>query len=95
MEQDMELLKSRGLLLVDMVQLAGAAFLDSALNQELNSLVPGKRVLDIGCGAGNWCVTAAQCGAKSVDGFDIQPELAKPTFGHGPHTSWRYCRYMF
>ena len=63
----------------------GAAFLDSALNQELDNLVPGKRVLDIGCGAGNWCVTAAQYGAKSIDGFDIQPEmveLAKQATSH-------------
>ncbi|XP_065888054.1 uncharacterized protein [Dysidea avara] len=61
------------------------AFLDSALTQDLKNLVPGKRVLDIGCGAGNWCVTAAQYGAKSVDGFDIQPEmveLAKQATSH-------------
>ena len=63
----------------------GAAFLDSALTQDLKNLVPGKRVLDIGCGAGNWCVTAAQYGAKSVDGFDIQSEmveLAKQATSH-------------
>ena len=63
----------------------GAAFLDSAITQDLKNLVPGKRVLDIGCGAGNWCVTAAQYGAKSVDGFDIQPEmveLAKQATSH-------------
>ena len=63
----------------------GSAFLDSTLIQDLKNLVPGKRVLDIGCGAGNWCVTAAQYGAKSVDGFDIQPEmveLAKQATSH-------------
>ena len=51
----------------------------------MKNLVPGKRVLDIGCGAGNWCVTAAEYGAKSVDGFDIQPEmveLAKQATSH-------------
>jgi len=55
----------------------GAAFLDSAITQDLKNLVPGKKILDIGCGSGNWCVTAAQYGAKSVDGFDIQPEMVK------------------
>jgi len=32
----------------------------------------GKRVLDIGCGPGHWCRVATECGATSVDGFDIQ-----------------------
>jgi len=53
--------------------------------EDLKNLVPGKRVLDIGCGGGNWYVTAAEYGAKSVDGFDIQPEmveLAKQTTLH-------------
>ena len=42
-------------------------------------------VLDIGCGAGNWCYAAAQYGAKTVDGFDIQEEmveLAKQATSH-------------
>ena len=55
----------------------GSAFLDSALTRDLKNLVPGKRVLDVGCGAGNWCSTAAQCGAKMVDGFDIQEEMVE------------------
>ena len=55
----------------------GSAFLDSALTRDLKNLVPGKRVLDVGCGAGNWCSTAAQCGAKTVDGFDIQEEMVE------------------
>ena len=55
----------------------GSAFLDSALTRDLKNLVPGKRVLDVGCGAGNWCNTAAQCGAKTVDGFDIQEEMVE------------------
>ena len=63
----------------------GSAFLDDAITNDLKSYVPGKRVLDIGCGAGNWCHTAAQCEAKTVDGFDIQEEmveLAKQTTSH-------------
>ena len=63
----------------------GAAFLDSAVAQSLKRMVPGKRVLDIGCGVGDWCCLAAQYGAKTVDGFDIQKEmveLAKQTTSH-------------
>ena len=63
----------------------GKAFLHSAITEDIRNLVSGKRVVDIGCGAGNWCVTAAQYGAKSVDGFDIQPEmveLAKQATSH-------------
>ena len=53
----------------------GSAFLDNAITHELKRLVPGKRVLDIGCGAGYWSYTAAQFGAKTVAGFDIQEEM--------------------
>ena len=63
----------------------GAAFLDSGIAEGLQSLVKGKRVLDVGCGVGDWCCLAAQYGAKSVDGFDIQPEmveLAKQATSH-------------
>ena len=35
----------------------------------------GKQVLDIGCGTGRWSRMAAQHGAKSVDGFDIQEKM--------------------
>ena len=55
----------------------GEAFLDSAVAQRLRQMVPGKRVLDIGCGVGDWCCRAAQYGAKSVNGFDIQEEMVK------------------
>ena len=58
----------------------GDAFFDSSIAQALKTLVYGKKVLDIGCGVGNWCCLAAQYGAKSVDGFDVQEktvELAK------------------
>ena len=55
----------------------GSAFLDSAIARDLKNLAAGKRVLDVGCGAGNWCYAAAQCGAKTVDGFDIQEEMVE------------------
>ena len=38
---------------------------------------PGKRVLDIGCGPGHWSRVAAESGAMSVDGFDIQVEMVE------------------
>ena len=56
---------------------AGEAFLDSAIAKSLKSLVHGKRFLDIGCGLGDWCRTAAQYGAKTVNGFDIQEKMVE------------------
>ena len=53
------------------------AFLYPAMVEYFKSEVPGKKVLDIGCGDGHWCCEAAQCGAKSVDGFDIQEEMVE------------------
>lgn len=56
------------------------AFLDPTIGSFLKKEAPGKRILDIGCGAGDWCYQAAQCGAKSISGFDKQErmvELAK------------------
>ena len=47
------------------------AFLYPAMAKHLKSKIPGKRVLDIGCGSGSWCYKVALSGAKSVDGFDI------------------------
>ena len=55
----------------------GEAFYDPFIAQNLRTLVHGKRVLDIGCGVGNWCYLAAQYGAVTVDGFDIQEEMVK------------------
>ena len=55
----------------------GQAFLDPAVSQSLREMVPGKRVLDIGCGVGDWCYLAAQYGAKTVQGFDIQEEMVE------------------
>ena len=63
----------------------GQAFFDSAIAQSIRQMVPGKRVLDIGCGVGDWCSLVAQNGAKTVDGFDIQEEmveLAKQATSH-------------
>ena len=63
----------------------GESFIDSPLAQNLKPLVSGKRVLDIGCGVGDWCCLAAECGAKTVDGLDIQEEmveLAKQATSH-------------
>ena len=53
------------------------AFFFPTVNEYLQSVVPGKKVLDVGCGIGNWCYKAAQCGAKSVDGIDIQEEMVQ------------------
>lgn len=55
----------------------GEAFFDSVIEQNFTSLARGKRVLDVGCGAGNWCYIAAQCGAKRVDGLDIQEKMVE------------------
>lgn len=55
----------------------GEAFLDSTIEETLKPLVYGKRVLDVGCGMGDWCYTTAQSGSKSVDGFDIQEDMVK------------------
>ena len=63
----------------------GEAFFDSQIAQIIRLLVPGKRVLDVGCGVGDWCCLASQCGAKTVDGFDIQVgmvNLAKQATSH-------------
>ena len=63
----------------------GQAFFDSPIAESLRQMVPGKRVLDVGCGVGDWCSLVAQYGAKTVDGFDIQEdmvELTKQTTSH-------------
>lgn len=53
------------------------AFFIPAITQYVKSKVLGKKVLDIGCGTGDWSYLAAVCGAKSVDGFDIQEEMVR------------------
>ena len=55
----------------------GEAFVDSPIAQSLKSLVHGKSFLDIACGVGDWCQTAAHFGAKTVDGFDIQEKMVE------------------
>ena len=54
-----------------------SAFLDPTIGNFLEMEAPGKRILDIGCGTGNWCYQAAQYGAKSVDGFDKQEKMVE------------------
>ena len=53
-----------------------SAFLDPMVGKILDEKAPGKRILDIGCGTGDWCYQAAKYGAKSVDGFDKQEKMA-------------------
>lgn len=53
------------------------AFFIPVITQYLKSEVAGKKILDIGCGTGDWSYLAAVCGAKSVDGFDIQEEMVQ------------------
>ena len=55
----------------------GEAFLNPAIKRSLKPMVYGKRFLDIGCGVGQWCLAAAQYGAKSVEGFDIQEKMVE------------------
>ena len=53
------------------------AFFFPAIIDYLKSKAPGKRILDIGCGPGRWSCQAAEYGAKSVNGFDIQEDMVK------------------
>lgn len=53
------------------------AFLDPTIGSFLRKEAPGKRILDIGCGTGDWCYKAAQCGAKSINGFDKQEKMVE------------------
>jgi len=54
-----------------------SVFFYPAIIEYLQSEIPGKKVLDIGCGPGDWSYQGALCGAKSVDGFDINEEMVK------------------
>ena len=54
-----------------------SAFLDPTIGNFLEMEAPSKRILDIGCGTGNWCYQAARYGAKSVDGFDKQEKMVE------------------
>ena len=53
------------------------AFVYPSLKAFLEVEAPGKKVLDIGCGSGDWACLAVECGAKSVDGFDIQEGMVE------------------
>ena len=52
-------------------------FLHPVIQTFLKTEAPGKKVLDIGCGPGNWCLEAVKCGATTVDGFDIQKGMVE------------------
>ena len=53
------------------------AFLFPAMIGYFKTVIPDKKVLDIGCGPGYWCYKLALNGAKSVDGFDIQEDMVQ------------------
>ena len=53
------------------------AFLDPTVGKFLETEAPGKKILDIGCGTGDWSYQAARCGAKSVDGFDKHEKMVE------------------
>jgi len=53
------------------------AFLFPAVQQFISEQVKDKTVVDIGCGLGNFTKYAADCGAKSVDAFDLSEEMVK------------------
>ena len=52
-------------------------FFDPTIGKFLEMEAPGKKILDIGCGTGDWCYQAARYGAKSVDGFDKQEKMVE------------------
>jgi malonyl-CoA O-methyltransferase len=45
----------------------------------------GKSVLDVGCGAGKFCVLAESQGASSIEGIDLSPEMIQH--------SMKACKY--
>jgi len=51
------------------------AFMLPSVTKFLKSTVPGKKVLDIGCGNGYWSCQAVRHGPKLVEAFDIQQEM--------------------
>lgn len=67
----------------------GAILLDPYFLRHLNNLAPGKRVIDIGCGAAPWTVHAAKAGATAVNGFDNSEHMlvkAKKAISHAQDT---------
>ena len=53
------------------------AFFHPTIGKFLETKAPGKRILDIGCGTGNWCCEAARYGTVSVDGFDKEEKMVQ------------------
>ena len=53
------------------------AFFGPTIEKILETEAPGKRILDIGCGTGDWSYQAAQYGAKSVNGFDKEGKMVE------------------
>ena len=53
------------------------AFLIPTIEEYCKLNILGKTVLDIACGKGNYAYRAAQHGAKSVYGFDLNEEMVK------------------
>ena len=53
------------------------AFFNPTIGEFLKTKSPDKRILDIGCGTGDWCYQAARYGAKSVDGFDKEDKMVE------------------
>ena len=53
------------------------AFLIPHVKEYLAAQVPGKKVVDILCGTGDWVKCAAESGAKSVDGFEDHEDMVK------------------
>ena len=45
------------------------AFLDPTVGKFLETEAPGKKIVDIGCGTGDWSYQAARYGTKRVDGL--------------------------
>ena len=53
------------------------AYFGPTIGKFLETEAPGKRVLDIGCGTGDWCYQAARYGAKSINGFDKEEKMVE------------------
>ena len=53
------------------------AFLFPAIEEYCKLNIPGKTVLDVACGKGFYTIRAAQHGAKSVYGFDLNEEMVQ------------------
>jgi len=52
------------------------------LTLDLLAPLEGKRVLDVGCGSGRYCIAFAQRGATKVVGIDYAPAMLELAEGH-------------